>query len=155
MADLSIRAARPAECAQLSDLALRSKGHWGYSAAFLQACQRELTYDESLCASGRLRIGIAGSKLVGFSLVTGSPPRGELQALFLDPDSIGLGFGKALLFDALRHASVQGFEHLVLDADPGAESFYLHLGAKRIGTSASGSIPGRVLPHLEFVLGGT
>jgi len=38
----------------------------------------------------------------------------------------------------------------MLDADPDAEPFYLHHGARRIGEVPSGSIPGRMLPRLAF-----
>ena len=69
-----------------------------------------------------------------------------------EPKAIGTGCGGRLLMHTLRVARARGFTRLVLDADPGAEPFYLHFGARRIGRSPSGSIPGRDLPHLEFVL---
>ena len=37
MATLSIREARPDEAELLSELAFRSKAHWGYDAEFLEA----------------------------------------------------------------------------------------------------------------------
>ena len=37
-----IRRARPEEAGALSDLAIRSKGHWGYDVAFLASCRAEL-----------------------------------------------------------------------------------------------------------------
>jgi hypothetical protein len=52
----------------------------------------------------------------------------------------------------LRAAREHGFVELVLDADPGAEPFYTRFGAKRIGSSPSGVLAGRVLPHMKFVL---
>ncbi|WP_425441239.1 hypothetical protein [Ruania alba] len=54
---------------------------------------------------------------------------------------------------ALSSAADRGFRSLVLDADPGAEPFYAAHGAERIGSAASGSIPGRMLPHMRFDLG--
>ena len=41
--NIIVRPARPEECAALSELCLRSKGWWGYDAAFLEACRDELT----------------------------------------------------------------------------------------------------------------
>ncbi|MGI5472915.1 hypothetical protein [Streptomyces sp. CA-132043] len=38
-----IRPAFATEAETLSDLALRSKAHWGYDTAFLGACRDELT----------------------------------------------------------------------------------------------------------------
>ena len=48
-----IRPARSGEAKALSDLALRSKAHWGYDAAFMAACRAELTVTPAQAASGR------------------------------------------------------------------------------------------------------
>lgn len=152
MAELLIRTARAEDHEELSSLALRSKGHWGYPAAFLEACRAELTYDASVCGSGSMWVAAVGETTVGFSLLQDEPPIGELAALFVDPPAIGTGCGRRLLAHTLGVARERGFVRLVLDADPEAEPFYLHCGARRIGSSPSGSIPGRELPRLEFVL---
>jgi hypothetical protein len=47
-----------------------------------------------------------------------------------------------------------GFERITLEADPGAEPFYLAMGARRIGSVPSGSIPGRFIPLLDVPNGG-
>ena len=98
------------------------------------------------CGSQRRR------RLQWVCLLRGNAPVCELAALFVDPVAIGTGCGRLLLLHILDAASARGFAQLVLDADPGAESFYLHFGASRIGTSPSGSVPGRELPHLHFNL---
>lgn len=90
--------------------------------------------------------------VLGFSLVTGEPSHGELSALFIEPPAIGTGCGRMLLQHTLDASRAAGFTQLELDADPSAESFYLRFGAQRIGTSPSGSIPGRELPRLRIVL---
>ena len=90
--------------------------------------------------------------VLGFCLLRGEPNDCELSALFIDPSAIGTGCGRMLLEHALHAARAAGFTRLELDADPGAESFYLRFGARRIGTTPSGSIPGRELPRLAFVL---
>ncbi len=152
MPDLLIRGVRPDEHEEISALALRSKSHWGYSAEFLEACREELTYDAVTCGSGSMWAATMDTTTVGFSLLRGQPPTGELAALFVDPDAIGTGCGRRLLMHTLRAAQTRGFTRLGFDADPGAEQFYLHFGARRVGNSPSGSIAGRTLPHLEFVL---
>jgi hypothetical protein len=40
---VSIRPARPGEEALLTELAVRSKGHWGHDAAFLERARTGLT----------------------------------------------------------------------------------------------------------------
>ena len=44
----------PDEAAALSGLALRSKGYWGYDAAFLDACRAELTLTPDQAAAARV-----------------------------------------------------------------------------------------------------
>jgi GNAT superfamily N-acetyltransferase len=94
----------------------------------------------------------ADDGLLGFYALRGTPPHGELAALFVDLNRIGLGVGARLLHHALDSARQRGFDTLTLDADPGAEAFYVHHGAIRIGEVASGSIAGRSLPRLRFEL---
>lgn len=153
-ADATIRPPRPGEAAALSALALRSKGHWGYDAAFLDACRDELTYTEEQLDGGMFGVvdDEQGGTAAGFFRVSGSPPVGELDALFVDPPHIGTGLGGTLLAGALRRAAAAGFAALELDADPGAAPFYTRFGAVQVGEAPSGSIPGRVLPRLRFVL---
>jgi GNAT superfamily N-acetyltransferase len=143
-----LRAARPEEAARISDLALRSKAHWGYDAAFLEACRAELTWTAEQCGSGDVVVAERDGSLVGFYALGD----GELDACFVDPAAIGSGVGGVLLAGALEAARRRGWATLRLDADPGAEGFYLRYGARRVGVSASGSVPGRVLPRLEFAL---
>ena len=78
-------------------MALRSKGHWGYTADFLESCRAELTYDVTDCGSGQMWVAETGAVDVGFGLIQGEPPSGELAALFVDPSAIGTGCGKLLL----------------------------------------------------------
>lgn len=164
---IRVRPAAPREAAALSALALRSKAHWGYDAEFLEACRAELTYTAEQIAGagapqqgggfGVVEFGVvdaAGGTPAGFFRFSGTPPVGELDALFVDPAHIGTGLGGLLLRAALEQAATAGFTALELDADPGAAPFYRHHGARQVGESPSGSIPGRVLPRLRFRLSG-
>lgn len=152
MSEVTIRVARVDEYLEISELALRSKSYWGYGKEFLDACRDEVTFDAAACASGMAWVAVDGPTLVGFSLIEGAPPNGELAGLFVDLPAIGTGCGRMLLTHTLRAAQERGFEELVLDADPGAEPFYIRFGAERIGDSPSGLLPGRMLPHMKFVL---
>ena len=151
MPEAWLRAARPGEAAALSSLALRSKGHWGYSEEFLEACRTELTVPES--SIDEVEVAEVDGVLVGFSwLRRGSDGAAVLEMLFVDPPWIGHGLGGRLLASALASARAAGVDDVTLDADPDAEPFYLRHGARRVGEVASGSVPGRVLPRLEFVV---
>ena len=154
MHEVSLRPARPDEAAALSELALRSKAHWGYDAEFIEACRRELTVDPEHIAAGRVVVAMVDGELGGFSTLVGEPPVAEVEALFVEPDHIGAGVGiGTTLFVALCDAArAAGFTRLLIEADPNALGFYERRGAVKTGDRPSGSIPGRTLPLLELDL---
>ena len=67
-----VRAARPAEAAAISALALRSKAHWGYDPAFLEACRDDLTIRPEWCDGVRLVVAEQDGVLLGYARVAGS-----------------------------------------------------------------------------------
>ena len=142
-----LRGARADEVAALSALALRSKAHWGYSAEFLDAVRDELTLSD---VTGVVVADVDGGALAGFVRLTVDGDAGELEMLFVDPPFIGAGIGGRLLEHALAAARAGGARRLGLDADPDAEGFYARYGARVVGRSPSASIPGRMLPRMEF-----
>lgn len=154
MATLSVREAAPSEAALLSDLALRSKGHWGYDAAFLEACRTDLTLTPGDIAASATFICEGERGILGFSRVVLLDERtAELDALFVDPAAMGVGVGRMLWERSLRAARELGARDLVLQSDPHAEGFYLSRGARRIGEAASAVMPGRKLPLMHVALG--
>ncbi|GAA4555187.1 GNAT family N-acetyltransferase [Planotetraspora kaengkrachanensis] len=148
--DIRIRPARAEEAGLLGDLALRSKGHWGYDHDFLEACRAELTFHPDQLRAQRIAVAESAGRVLGFYSLTGEPPDGELGNMWVEPDAIGGGVGRHLWHHALRTARSAGFTTLRIDADPFAEGFYLAMGAERVGETPSGSIPGRVLPLLRM-----
>jgi GNAT superfamily N-acetyltransferase len=149
---VEIRPATPGEAGAISALALRSKGHWGYSPAFLEACRAELTIRAEQLAEQRAHVAVEGGALLGFFTVTGAPPQGELDCLYVDPAAIGRALGRRLLDAAVALARAEGFRVLAIHADPHAEEFYLRCGATRVGDVPSKSLPGRRLPLLSLAL---
>lgn len=154
MHKVSLRPARGDEADALTELALRSKAHWGYSDEFIEACRDELTVDPQDIASGRVVVAVVDGGLGGFSTLVGHPPVAEVEALFVEPEHIGAGIGiGTTLFVALCDGARRaGFSRLLIEADPNAAGFYERQGAVKVGDRPSGSIPGRRLPLLELDL---
>jgi GNAT superfamily N-acetyltransferase len=151
MADETIRPARPGEAATLTELALRSKAHWGYDAAFMATVRPILTFTEDDLTATPVWVLERGGAAQGLYRLTGEPPTGELEDLWLDPAAIGHGDGRRLLAHALATAAGLGFRALRIEADPHAEGFYAAMGATRIGERRSPS--GRTLPLMEILTG--
>jgi N-acetylglutamate synthase-like GNAT family acetyltransferase len=142
-----VRSALPGEEAALTELAVRSKGHWGHDATFLQRARAELTVRPEHLARWIVRVAERDGAVVGFAAV--DPEARELEMLFVEPDAIGSGVGRALLQDALTRAREAGLEHLLIESDPDAEPFYRSQGARPSGTRTSSST-GRELPLLRI-----
>ncbi|MGZ4688900.1 MAG: GNAT family N-acetyltransferase [Acidimicrobiia bacterium] len=152
MSDVTLRPARPDEAERLSELALRSKAHWGYDDAFLEACRAELTVHRDEITAGRVVVAEVAETVAGFSALVGTPPVAEVDFLFVEPAYIGHGVGTALFAALCGQASEAGFIRLRIESDPNALGFYEHHGATRIGDTPSASIPGRMNPVLELDL---
>jgi GNAT superfamily N-acetyltransferase len=152
---VNIRPARTSEASALTALALRSKAHWGYSAAFMAACRDELTVHEHDIREGRVVLADDGGAIAGFyALLPPDGDRCELDALFVEPAAIGRGIGRRLFAHAATTARAQGARRLEIQADPNAEAFYRREGAHTVGTRPSASIPHRSLPLMVLDLDG-
>ena len=147
----NIRAATGEDAGILSDLAFRSKAHWGYDDAFMEACRAELTYaPEQLDAGGFWVLEDDGGIRGFYGLVKVSPDTLELEAMFVEPDAIGRGCGRALMAHALDEFRASGLARLIIQADPNATEFYEAAGATLIGERPSDSVEGRRLPLYEI-----
>ncbi len=149
---LAVRAAKPEEAQRLSELAFRSKAHWGYSQAFMEACREELTYSAADFESTFFAV-VENEGIVGFyALRRESRTVIDLAAMFVKPAAIGRGYGRVLMEHALVRAREMGAHEMSIQGDPNAEGFYLAMGAVRIGEEESHSIPGRMLPLFSISL---
>ncbi len=142
---MHIRPARVEEADLLTELAMRSKAHWGYDDAFMAACRDELTIRPEHIP----RVDVAAlddGRVIGMVRLEHE----SIEDMFVAPEAIGTGVGRVLFRHAVRRAAEEGMTRLLIDADPNAEGFYSSMGAVKIGASPSGSIAGRMLPQLEL-----
>ena len=143
-----IRRATEGDAARLTDLALRSKAVWGYDAGFMDACRVELTISAESIRRRPTFLLEGGEVLAGFYQLRLSGPSAEVAQFFIAPEAIRSGLGRRLWRHLERSARAAGARRLEVDSDPHAEGFYLAMGMVRRGTAPSGSIAGRMLPHL-------
>jgi len=153
---IAIRRARPDESQMLTDLTLRSKAHWGYSASFLERARPELEFHAAKFQPDfHVYVLEVEDKPVGFcSLIPIDRDTVELYDLFVEPGHIGKGYGKELWEHAVGLALNLGFRKLVLTADPNAEPFYTSRGVVRTGEKGSPVTSDRPLPMMEYALRG-
>ena len=144
-----IRAARPQEGPFLSRLAIHAKAHWGYDPEFLEAARAALTIDAKTIATSHVFVLELSGTAIGFYGLVGDPPQGTLEWLFVEPHSIGRGYGRILWEDALGRAKAAGFAELLIESDRFAEPFYLEMGAVKVGEAPS-PVDGAPLPILKI-----
>ncbi|HWT25523.1 MAG TPA: GNAT family N-acetyltransferase, partial [Solirubrobacteraceae bacterium] len=94
---IRVRPAHPGEAAAVTALALRSKAHWGYDAAFMAAAATELRWDEDDLRRMVVLVAERDGALLGFAAVDPEADPPALDALFVDPPAMGEGAGRRLL----------------------------------------------------------
>jgi N-acetylglutamate synthase-like GNAT family acetyltransferase len=148
-----IRQARMDECPALTELAMRSKAHWGYDAAFMANVRADIeVIPEKFMPGFHVYILETENEMIGFySLRPEDAETVVLEDLFIEPKHIGRGYGKQLWEHSLRVAQSVGYSKMTLISDPYAEPFYARQGAVRIGEIESNALAGRMLPLMEYI----
>ena len=145
-----IRGAHPSEAGLLTALAIRSKAHWGYDAAFMEAAVHELTIEVAHMESGGVFVAERDDVRIGFYYVSVEEGRPTLRDLWVEPALIGTGVGSVLWRHMLGEAGRRGYAVVRIESDPNAAAFYAKMGARRVGSVASTVVAGRVLPLFEM-----
>jgi GNAT superfamily N-acetyltransferase len=147
-----IRRARADEAAGLSELAVRSKAHWGYDAAFMARCREALRVDPANIKRYPYFLAERDGELLGFYGFEPEQEQVGLAFFFVAPEAIGSGLGRALLDHAKKTARAEGYDELIAIADPNAAAFYEKMGGQPAGAAPSEIDPARPLPVLRFPL---
>lgn len=104
-------------------------------------------------AAGRFFVAERDDQILGYLAVYRQDNEiMELDDLFIAPEAMGLGVGRALFQYAVDLAESLGFLYLELDADPFAEPFYRHMGAYGMCFKQSEIYPERLLPRMRYDL---
>lgn len=134
-----IRDARPDEASALERLQRRSSDVWEEYRAQLAANPDAIQPPHQAIADRRVRVAVdAFGRRLGFSVVL--PIRGgrcELDDLFIEPDSMGLGVGRLLVDDVATRAAAAGASYVDVIANPNALGFYERLGFEITGQAST------------------
>ena len=150
MKQITFKDAQPEHGELLSDIAIESKGYWGYSRHQLDIWRKDLRIESSYIVANTVKLVVVEDNIVGFfALLQGET--NYLDHLWLLPDYAGQGLGREVFNEILHRCQVLDIARFTIVSDPDAAGFYLHLGAKRIGEVFS-KPQNRQLPLLEYVL---
>lgn len=147
-----IRPARADELPLIQDVLLRSKALWGYDEAFMAAVRDDLTLPPEYLATTHTYLCAEDNRIAGFYGLRLHGAEAELVDLFVAPEAMGRGVGRKLWEHAVALARSHRCRRLRWESDPNAESFYLRMGARRVGLRESSIVPGRALPLMALEL---
>jgi GNAT superfamily N-acetyltransferase len=151
--NIEIRRARPDESDTLTAIAHAAKRHWGYPEKWIAHWKADLTITPEFIRTNEVFVAAIDGKIIGCCALVLSESLAELEHMWIEPQFIGTGVGRALFEHARTRAVSLNLRELELAADPNAEGFYQHMGAVRIGEVRS-EIDGqpRVLPRMKVGL---
>jgi ribosomal protein S18 acetylase RimI-like enzyme len=144
--NLVLRDARPDEAPALEAIHRRSSAVWDEDRALLAAHPDMIEPPHEAIAEGLVRIAVDGAgRIVGFAvaLPVDRDARCELDDLFVEPDQMRRGIGRALVEDVSARAASAGATHLDVTANTNALGFYTRLGFEVVGeaTTRFGNAP--------------
>ncbi|MCH7342561.1 GNAT family N-acetyltransferase [Pelomonas sp. CA6] len=149
-----IRPARAQESAALGAVAYAAKAFWGYSAAQLEAWREGLTPSPASIDAGWTFVAEVDGRIAGFYQVHADARPPELEHLWVHPQFMRRGLGRALLRHAIEALRRHGAHELAIDSDPNAEPFYRACGAVRVAEipAPTEAEPQRIRPQLRLAL---
>src|SRR5437868_349523 len=145
--------AKPEDAEALTEIAHAAKRHWGYPENWIAAWRDGLTMRREFITGNISYCAVEDDRPVGFYVLTTEENGLRLDHLWILPDAMRRGIGRALFEHAVGEARRSGCSCLKIEADPNAEEFYKRMGAVRAGTNIT-KVCGhrRELPLLEWIL---
>jgi GNAT superfamily N-acetyltransferase len=145
-----IRDATPDETGALEDLQRRSSLVWEEYRDQLLAHPDAISLPVSAIRDGAVRVACGNDRVLGFSVmvpsVDGDGPD-ELDGLFVEPDAMRAGVGRALIADVVARGERRGVAAIEVTANPRALDFY-----RKVGFRDQGPVPTRFGPGLRMRL---
>ena len=150
---IEIRRATPDESDKLTALAHAAKRHWNYPPEWINSWKADLTLAPEFIAHNEVFVATVDDTIAGCCALVTTAGLAELEHMWINPDQMGKGVGRALFDHAKHRAIAHGFSELELSADPNAEKFYERMGAQRIGEVPADMFGhARVLPRMRVDL---
>jgi GNAT superfamily N-acetyltransferase len=123
-----IRTATPADLDDLRDVFRRSSLSNDSDRASLLANPEVLEFSADALSEGHTRAAVAGGRIIGFATAVPAGATAELDDMFVDPDWMRHGVGRALMLDIAAVARQGGVQRIEVTANKHALRFYQEVG---------------------------
>ncbi|MHA1990791.1 MAG: GNAT family N-acetyltransferase [Candidatus Hodarchaeales archaeon] len=148
-----IRKAKTEEADLISNIALTSKGFWGYNQEFLEKCKPYLTITQNDIVQTPVYVIESDNSILGFyQLKPLNKIEIDLGMFFVDPNHIKQNLGEKMLEHCKAISRKSGYKSLIIESDPNAQGFYEKQGGIFKGYTNSEVFEDRVLPVYEIYL---
>jgi GNAT superfamily N-acetyltransferase len=94
-----------------------------------------LDWSDLSVQEGRTRVAEADGRIAGFATLSFTATSAEVEDLFVDPDWMRLGIGRALVEGIATMAGIAGWRFIEVDANPHALHFYARVGFVALGAA--------------------
>jgi GNAT superfamily N-acetyltransferase len=150
--EVHVRRVRPEEGERLREIALTSKGYWGYDPQPIDEWVAGLDVSPEGLRKKEYYVAEVDGRVVGWSAIK---LRGEvcwLDDLWIEPPYIGKGIGTKMFEHAVARGRELGAARVELEAERHAVGFYEKMGARYVRDSEPG-VWGRISPIMALELG--
>lgn len=142
--------ASPVDAKRLTQITLTSKAYWGYSENWMTAWSRLLKIEPEYIINNEVFKLILEGGIAGWYALVIQPPNAVLDHLWIVPEHIGKGLGRALFMHAIQIARFHEVKKLEIESDPHAVGFYTKMGAQYVRNTIADM--GRTVPILAIDL---
>ncbi|MHB8074430.1 GNAT family N-acetyltransferase [Desulfosporosinus fructosivorans] len=149
---LSMRRAKPYEYEILTDIAIKSEAYWGMDSDYMEKFKSVYKVTEEFISNNPTFVIEEDDSVVGFYGILIDDRETSLEYLFIEPKSIGRGYGKLLWNHLVNTCKYIRIKELVIVTSPQAKEFYLKMGAIFFGEVESLLQKGRIIPRLIYSL---
>ncbi|HEX2853196.1 MAG TPA: GNAT family N-acetyltransferase [Opitutaceae bacterium] len=145
--------AQSSDAPVLTTIAFAAKRHWGYPETWIQRWAAVLTVSVEYLAQHACFVAVETGPPLGFASVRMDGNVGWVDHVWVRPEAMGQGIGRALFERCEAEARRVGGTRLMIEADPHAAEFYARMGAREIRREPA-PMDGveRFLPIMEKIL---
>lgn len=126
---MEIVRAESAAAGALTKIAFAAKGHWGYPEEWIHRWAGELTVTAEYISAHPTYAAVLEGEIVGFHALQLGSSEAVLDHLWVRPNAMRKGVGRALFEHAENLARERGAGSITIVGDPNAEGFYKRMGA--------------------------